>query len=111
MDGLKPVPIKDTEHSQLDQERCSAGELALKRLGILLSGRGSNFVAIADAIRRHKLQGAEIAVVLSNKTDAPGLGIARNLGLAAFAVPAAGRSRAEHDAEMIARLHQHKGVT
>jgi phosphoribosylglycinamide formyltransferase-1 len=74
----------------------------------LLSGRGSNFVAIADAIRRHKLQGAEIAVVLSNKTDAPGLGIARNLGLAAFAVPAAGRSRAEHDAEMIARLHQHK---
>jgi phosphoribosylglycinamide formyltransferase-1 len=73
-----------------------------------LSGRGSNFVAIADAIRHHRLQGAEIAVVLSNKAEALGLGIARNLGLAAFAVPAAGRSRAEHDAEMIARLHQHK---
>jgi phosphoribosylglycinamide formyltransferase-1 len=80
----------------------------LKRLGILLSGRGSNFVAIADAIRRHRLPGAEIAVVLSNKTDAPGLATARNLGLAAFAVPSGGRGRAEHDAEMIARLHQHK---
>ena len=84
------------------------GGRALKRLGILLSGRGSNFIAIAEAIRRHRLPGAEIAVVLSNKTDAPGLVSARDLGLAAFAVPAAGRSRAEHDAEMIARLHQHK---
>lgn len=80
----------------------------MKRLGILLSGRGSNFVAIAEAIRRHRLPGAEIAVVLSNKTDAPGLATARTMGLAAFAVPTAGRSRAEHDAEMIARLHQHK---
>ena len=80
----------------------------MKRLGILLSGRGSNFVAIADTIRRHRLPGAEIAVVLSNKADAPGLEIARERGLPAFAVPSAGRKRAEHDAEMIARLHQHK---
>jgi phosphoribosylglycinamide formyltransferase 1 len=80
----------------------------VKRLGILLSGRGSNFVAIADAIRRHTLQGAEIAVVLSNKADAPGLEIARGMGLTAIAVPASGRKRAEHDAEMIARLHQHR---
>jgi phosphoribosylglycinamide formyltransferase-1 len=80
----------------------------LKRLGILLSGRGSNFVAIAAAIRRHRLPGAEIAVVLSNVADAPGLEIAREMGLAAFAVPSAGRKRAEHDAEMIARLHQHR---
>ena len=80
----------------------------MKRLGILLSGRGSNFVAIADAIRRHRLPGAEIAVVLSNKTEAPGLEIARERGLPAFAVPSAGRKRAEHDAEMIARLHQHR---
>lgn len=80
----------------------------MKRLGILLSGRGSNFVAIADAIRRHRLPGAEIAVVLSNVPEAPGLGIARDMGLAAFAVPSAGRKRAEHDAEMIARLHQHR---
>jgi len=80
----------------------------LKRLGILLSGRGSNFVAIAEAIRLHRLQGAEIAVVLSNRPDAAGLQIARDQGLAAIAVPSAGRKRAEHDAEMIARLHQHK---
>ncbi len=80
----------------------------MKRLGILLSGRGSNFVAIADAIRRHRLPGAEIAVVLSNQAEAPGLAIARELGLSAFAVPSAGRKRAEHDAEMIARLHQHR---
>lgn len=80
----------------------------MKRLGILLSGRGSNFVAIAEAIRTNRLPGAEIAVVLSNKADAPGLQLARNLGLTAIAVPSAGRPRAEHDAEMIARLHQHK---
>lgn len=80
----------------------------MKRLGILLSGRGSNFVAIADAIRRHRLPGAEIAVVLSNQAEAPGLAIARERGLSAFAVPSAGRKRAEHDAEMIARLHQHR---
>ena len=80
----------------------------MKRLGILLSGRGSNFLAIVEAIRRHRLQGAEIAVVLSNKADAAGLEAAREFGLAAYAVPSAGRKRAEHDAEMIARLHQHK---
>jgi phosphoribosylglycinamide formyltransferase-1 len=80
----------------------------LKRLGILLSGRGSNFLAIAEAIRRKRLHGAEIAVVLSNKLDAAGLVAAKEMGLAAFAVPSAGRKRAEHDAEMIARLHQHR---
>ena len=79
----------------------------MKRLGILLSGRGSNFVAIAKAIRERHLMGAEIAVVLSNVEDAPGLDAARKMGLAAFAVPSDGRKRAGHDAEMIARLHQH----
>jgi phosphoribosylglycinamide formyltransferase-1 len=80
----------------------------VKRLGILLSGRGSNFAAIAEAIRTHKLLGAEIAVVLSNVADAPGLKIAAEMGLTAIAVPSAGRKRVEHDAEMIARLHQYK---
>lgn len=79
----------------------------MKRLGILLSGRGSNFLAIANAINERRLPGAEIAVVLSNLEDAPGLAAARELGLPAFAIPSAGRRRAEHDAEMIARLHQH----
>jgi phosphoribosylglycinamide formyltransferase-1 len=80
----------------------------MQRLGILLSGRGSNFLAIAKAISEQRLPGAEIAVVLSNLEDAPGLAAARELNLPAFAIPAVGRKRAEHDAEMIARLHQHK---
>lgn len=80
----------------------------VKRLGILLSGRGSNFVAIATAIREGSLPNAEIAVVLSNKTDAPGLSLARELGLKAVAIPSAGRKRAEHDADMIAALKEHE---
>jgi len=80
----------------------------MHRLGILLSGRGSNFLAIAKAISEHRLLGAEIAVVLSNVDDALGLAAARALDLPAFSIPSTGRKRAEHDAEMIARLHQHK---
>jgi phosphoribosylglycinamide formyltransferase 1 len=80
----------------------------MHRLGILLSGRGSNFLAIAKAIHEHRLPATEIAVVLSNLEDAPGLSAARELNLPAFAIPSAGRKRAEHDAEMIARLHQHR---
>jgi len=80
----------------------------VKRLGILLSGRGSNFLAIARSIEERRLSGVEIAVVLSNREDAPGLASARELGLPAFAIPSAGRKRAEHDAEMIARLQEYK---
>src|ERR1700735_345625 len=80
----------------------------MHRLGILLSGRGSNLLAIAKAIHERRLLGAEIAVVLSNVEDAPGRAAARELNLPAFAIPSAGHKRAEHDAEMIARLHQHK---
>lgn len=74
----------------------------------MLSGRGSNFLAIARAIEERRLSGAEIAVVLSNREDAPGLASARELGLPAFAIPSAGRKRAEHDAEMIARLQEYE---
>jgi phosphoribosylglycinamide formyltransferase-1 len=80
----------------------------LQRLGILLSGRGSNFIAIANAIRDGRLPGAEIAVVLSNLSDAAGLQAARELGLPAIAIPSAGRKRAEHDAEVVAALKQHR---
>jgi len=79
----------------------------MTRLGILLSGRGSNFVAIANAIRLEVLKGVEIAVVLSNKEDAAGLGVAREMGLTAVAIPSAGMRRAEHDALMIAALREH----
>ncbi len=79
----------------------------MQRLGILLSGRGSNFIAIAEAVREGRLPGAEIAVVLSNLPAAAGLEAARQLGLPAIAIPSAGRKRAEHDAEVVAALHQH----
>lgn len=81
---------------------------APKRLGILLSGRGSNFLAIADSIASGRLPGAEIAVVISNKADAPGLAFARERGLTAHAIEARGRKRAEHDAEIIACLREHQ---
>ena len=77
------------------------------RLGILLSGRGSNFLAIAENIAQGKLTGCEIAVVISNRADAPGLEAARTLGLNAVAIEARGRKRAEHDAEIVACLREH----
>jgi len=80
----------------------------IRKLGILLSGRGSNFLAIADSIDSGKLPGAEIAVVLSNRTEAPGIAAARERGLMAFAIEANGRTRAEHDAEIIATLQKHE---
>jgi phosphoribosylglycinamide formyltransferase-1 len=80
----------------------------MQRIGILLSGRGSNFLSIHRAISEHRLLGAKIAVVLSNQEDALGLAAAQELKIPAFCIPSAGRKRAEHDAEMIARLHQHR---
>jgi phosphoribosylglycinamide formyltransferase-1 len=77
------------------------------RIGILLSGRGSNFLAIADSVASGKIPNAQIAVVLSNLADAPGLGAARQCGLNAIAIEANGRKRAEHDAAIIAALHAH----
>jgi phosphoribosylglycinamide formyltransferase-1 len=78
----------------------------MSRLGILLSGRGSNFLAIHAALRDGRLPGTEIAVVLSNKADAPGLASARDLGYPAHHIPVAGRSPVERDLEFIARLEQ-----
>jgi phosphoribosylglycinamide formyltransferase 1 len=77
----------------------------LKKLGILLSGRGSNFEAIADSIEAGRLQ-AEIAVVISNRAEAPGLESARRRGLNALLIPSKGRVREEHDAEVAAALRQ-----
>jgi phosphoribosylglycinamide formyltransferase-1 len=78
------------------------------RLGILLSGRGSNFLAIADSVAAGRIPDTEIAVVISNKADAPGLAAARERGLNALAIEANGRNRADHDAAIIAALQQHR---
>jgi phosphoribosylglycinamide formyltransferase 1 len=80
----------------------------MQRLGILLSGRGSNFLAIARAIREARLPGAEIVLVLSNVENTQGVTAAREINLPAFTIPSAGRKRTEHDAEMIARLQDYK---
>lgn len=76
-------------------------------LGILLSGRGSNFVAIADSIDAGRIMDARIAVVISNKADAPGIATARQRGLNALVIPSKGKPREEHDREVVAALQQH----
>jgi phosphoribosylglycinamide formyltransferase-1 len=78
------------------------------RLGVLLSGRGSNFLAIADAIAMGRLTNATIAVVISNRRDAPGIAAARSSGFATEVIEPRGRKRAEHDAEIIASLKTHQ---
>ncbi len=77
----------------------------MKKLGILLSGRGSNFAAIAESIRQGRIR-AQIAVVISNRPDAPGLAHARELGLDARLIPSKGKQREEHDAEVVAALQE-----
>jgi len=79
----------------------------MKSLGILLSGRGSNFVAIADSIAAGRIPDARIAVVISNRADAPGIQIARERGLEAVLVLSQGKAREEHDREVVACLEQH----
>src|SRR5207302_10847218 len=75
-------------------------------LGILLSGRGSNFVAIADSIDAGRIPDAQIAVVISNKADAPGVATARARGLNTLVIPSKGKPREEHDREVVAALKQ-----
>jgi len=80
----------------------------MKNLGILLSGRGSNFVAIADSIAAGRIPDARIAVVISNRADAPGLDAARQRGLNALVIPSKGKPRDEHDREVVAALLDNK---
>jgi phosphoribosylglycinamide formyltransferase-1 len=75
-------------------------------LGILLSGRGSNFIAIADSIDAGRIPDARIGVVITNKADAPGIATARQRGLNALVVPSKGKPREEHDREVVAALKQ-----
>jgi phosphoribosylglycinamide formyltransferase-1 len=80
----------------------------MKNLGILLSGRGSNFEAIARNVASGKVPNARIAVVISNKPDAGGIETARRLGMTAVLIPSKGRSREEHDREVAGVLQQHE---
>jgi len=80
----------------------------VKRLGILLSGRGSNFEAIAENIRQGRLR-AEIAAVISNRAEARGIEIARERGLQAMVLPSNGVEREEYDRRVVSEL-QNRGV-
>jgi phosphoribosylglycinamide formyltransferase-1 len=77
------------------------------RLGILISGRGSNFEAIANSIARKKL-GAEIAIVISNRANAPGLDIARERGIPLRVIASAGLERDAYDKLLIEELQTHQ---
>ena len=79
----------------------------MRNIGILLSGRGSNFIAIADSIAAGGIPDARVAVVISNKPDAPGIAIARERGFEALVISSKGKAREDHDREVAASLKQH----
>ena len=77
------------------------------RVGILISGRGSNFEAIANSIARKKLD-AEVAIVISNRANAPGIEIARERGMPLRIIPSAGTDRETYDKLLIDELQTHE---
>ncbi|HKW24627.1 MAG TPA: formyltransferase family protein, partial [Terriglobales bacterium] len=79
----------------------------MKNLGILLSGRGSNFEAIADSVAGGRIR-ANVAVVISNRAEAPGIESARRRGLDVRIIPSKGKQREQHDAEVVAALQEKK---
>jgi phosphoribosylglycinamide formyltransferase-1 len=76
-------------------------------LGVLISGRGSNMLALADAVGGGRVPGAEIALVISDRADAAGLVRAAERGLNTLAIERLGRSREEHDRAIVAALQEH----
>jgi phosphoribosylglycinamide formyltransferase 1 len=80
----------------------------MKNLGILLSGRGSNFEAIANNVSAARIPDARISVVISNKPEAGALETARRLGLTSLVIPSKGKDREDHDREVVAALNKHK---
>src|ERR1044072_7758639 len=78
------------------------------RIGILISGRGSNMLALADAVEGGLIAGAEIAVVISDQAEAAGLRRGAERGLKSHVVGRRGRKRVEHDREIIAALRAHE---
>src|SRR5712671_2625396 len=89
-------------------QHSTVSQSIMKSLGILLSGRGSNFVAIADSIDAGRIKNAGIAVVISNLADAPSGAAARQRGLNTLVITSKGKAREEHDHEGVAVLQQHK---
>jgi phosphoribosylglycinamide formyltransferase 1 len=78
------------------------------RLGIIISGRGSNMSALADAVRDGLVPGAEVALVISDQANAPGLAAAKERGLETLVIERRGRSREDHDREIAAALRERR---
>jgi len=76
-------------------------------LGVLISGRGSNMLALAEAINSGQIDNAEIGVVISDQTNAPGLALAETRGIETLVIRRAGRTREEHEAEIVEQLRNH----
>src|ERR1700693_6059669 len=79
-----------------------------KRIGVLLSGRGSNFVALADGVAAGRIPDAEIAIVISNREGAPGIDKARERGISTRAIPSKGLEREAYDRQVVAVLREYK---
>jgi phosphoribosylglycinamide formyltransferase-1 len=79
-----------------------------KRIGVLLSGRGSNFEALAESVAAGRIPGAEIAVVVSNRDGAPGIAKAKQRGIATCVIPSKGLEREAFDRQVVAVLNEHK---
>jgi len=79
-----------------------------KRIGVLLSGRGSNFEALADGVATGRIPNAEIAVVVSNRDGAPGIDKARQRKIAARVIPSKGLEREAYDRQVVAVLREEK---
>ena len=76
------------------------------RIGVLLSGRGSNFEALADSIAAGRIPGAEISIVIGNREDAPGLARAAARGIASKAIPSKGMAREEYDRLVVEEMRK-----
>lgn len=79
----------------------------MKNLGILLSGRGSNFEAIAQNVTSGAISNARIAIVISNRPDAAGLAVAKRLGIETKVILSKGKAREDHDKEVVEELKKH----
>jgi phosphoribosylglycinamide formyltransferase 1 len=79
-----------------------------KRIGVLLSGRGSNFEALADSVAAGRIPGAEIGVVVSNREGAPGIEKAKERKIATRVIPSKGLEREAYDRQVVAVLNEHK---
>ena len=79
-----------------------------KRIGVLLSGRGSNFVALAESVSAGRVPNAEIAIAISNRDGSPGIDKAKECGIATRVTPSKGLEREAYDRQVVAVLHEHK---